>query len=90
MFDYFTIRECGVLWSVEMYRYFEETYCLQLQNMKVRISSVTLSRNSTCIEKQARVSCSVPRYILTEVQRVLIVRNRQYNGDHKIKNRASL
>jgi hypothetical protein len=76
MFEYFTIRECGVLWSVEMYRYFEEMYCLQLHDRKVRISSVTLSRNSTCIEKQARASLSVPRYILTEVQRVLKVRNR--------------
>ena len=67
MFEYFTIRECCVVWSVEMYRYFEETYCLQLQNIKVRISSLTLSRSSTCTEKQARVSCSVPRCILTKV-----------------------
>jgi hypothetical protein len=90
MFEYFTIRECDVLWSLEMCRYFEEIYCLQLQNRKVRISSVTLSSNSTCIEKQARASCSVPRYILIEVQRVLKVRNRQRKGGHKIKNKASL
>jgi len=90
MYEYFTIRECGVLWYVEMYRYFEETYSLPLQNRKVRISSVTLSRNSTCIENQSRASCSVPRYILTEVQCVLKVRNRRNKCGHKIKYRASL
>jgi len=89
MFEYFTIRECGVLWSLEMCRCFEETYCLQLQKRKSRLFSIILSRNSTCREKQAKVLCSVPRYILTEIQRLLKVKNRQYKGGYKIKNRAS-